>query len=187
MFFLGILRDMRAQYRDVQRRFVPKVDRRGPDECWSWLARRNGPSPRADGTMRDSYGTFQVRGRVVYAHRWALFGIAALTRKDKALHHCDTPLCCNPAHMYAGTGSDNLRDAEERARVTRIRGRFARVRPHIGDLIHLGPTRSSSSLDACAEPVDFSGKSHPIAANDIVMSPTVIQFGSGGVSIGDLA
>ena len=161
MLFLRILRDIRAKHRDTQCRFSTKVLRRGPNECWLWLGRRNGPSPRQDGSVRPPYGTFEMRGRVLYAHRWALFGVAALTRKDKALHTCDNSLCCNPAHLYAGTTADNLRDAEQRARIGRIRGRFVKVAPHIGDVIH-------SSLNAgpvtLVEP--WAGSLHVISAND---------------------
>ena len=33
-----------------------------------------------------------------------------------ARHTCDNPLCCNPAHILAGTHADNAHDRTERGR-----------------------------------------------------------------------
>ena len=126
MLFLRILRDLRLTFRDAQRRFLAKVDVRGPDECWLWKGRKSGRTVRKNGGVREQYGALRIQGRSVFAHRFALFGVAALYRRDKSLHHCDTPLCMNRRHLFAGTTSDNLRDAEEKGRIVRVRGRFAR-------------------------------------------------------------
>lgn len=126
MLFLRILHGLRAPFRDTQRRFLAKVDVRGPDDCWLWRGRKSGRTVRKNGGTREQYGALRVHGRSVFAHRFALFGIAALYRKDKSLHHCDTPLCMNGRHLFAGTTSDNLRDAEDKGRIVRVRGRFAR-------------------------------------------------------------
>lgn len=32
------------------------------------------------------------------------------------LHHCDTPLCVNPAHLFTGTAKDNAQDAKNKGR-----------------------------------------------------------------------
>lgn len=34
--------------------------------------------------------------------------------KRQANHHCDTPLCVNPAHLYVGTASENTKDIHRR-------------------------------------------------------------------------
>jgi predicted amino acid dehydrogenase len=33
------------------------------------------------------------------------------------LHRCDTPRCCNPAHLFLGTQLDNIADATAKGRV----------------------------------------------------------------------
>lgn len=89
-------------------RFWSKVDRRGPDECWPWLA----------GTFRDGYGNFKAARRGLKAPRVAFF--LHHGRDADALlvcHTCDNPACCNGAHLYDGTNRDNIGDAKERGRL----------------------------------------------------------------------
>ena len=83
-------------------RFWSKVDKRGPDECWPWLGAR---LPRG-------YGTFGMRrGEQFYAHRVS-FEIhnGFIDPSLMALHRCDNPPCCNGAHLFQGTHSDNMKD-----------------------------------------------------------------------------
>jgi hypothetical protein len=90
----------------VEQRFWPKVDIRGPDECWPWQA-----------GLSNGYGEFatgKVDGKKIVerAHRVAYRLTKGPLPPDKpdVLHTCDNPPCCNPAHLYPGTPLDNMRD-----------------------------------------------------------------------------
>lgn len=82
----------------------------GPDACWLWT----GPLDQK------GYGQVRFRDRRYRAHRLA-YEVAHGPVPDGlgVLHSCDTPRCCNPAHLRAGTQADNGADASERGRVAR--------------------------------------------------------------------
>ena len=99
--------------RPVADRFWPKVDRRGPDECWPWLA----------GVRRkdEGYGAFYVNGRHKPASRVAYELTFGEVAKGLVIcHRCDNPGCCNPAHLFVGTNQDN--DADRVAKGRQARG-----------------------------------------------------------------
>ena len=89
--------------------FWSKVEMRGPDECWPWLARRH----------EAGYGLFHIGRRAYRAHRlaFALSTGASPARDLMICHSCDYPPCCNPLHLFAGTPSDNTWDAYKKGRV----------------------------------------------------------------------
>lgn len=39
-----------------------------------------------------------------------------LSPKEEVLHKCDTKLCCNPAHLFVGSQSDNIQDMLRKGR-----------------------------------------------------------------------
>lgn len=92
---------------EIASRFWAKVDRRGPRECWPWVASR----------LPGGYGQFAVakavggKGRPLRSSRiaWELVR-GAIPRGMWVLHECDNPPCCNPAHLFLGTRLDNIRD-----------------------------------------------------------------------------
>ncbi len=101
-------------------RFWSKVDRRGPNECWPWLA----------GVFRErgGYGAFRHNGKATGAHRVALALSGGRAPAGAVVRHaCDNPICCNPAHLLIGTHGDNVADKVSRGR--QLRGE--RVSTHI--------------------------------------------------------
>jgi hypothetical protein len=92
----------------LQERTTARIDRRGDDDCWLWTG----------GVNKSGYGQVGTGRCVRYAHRVA-FEIAnkcSLSPSQLILHSCDTPRCCNPAHLRIGTQLDNCRDRESRGR-----------------------------------------------------------------------
>jgi hypothetical protein len=98
---------------DLQR-FWAKVERKHADQCWLWTA----------STWNSGYGQFRValpcgRQKTYGAHRFA-WEVSHGPVPDglHVLHHCDEPRCCNAAHMFLGTHTDNMRDAASKRRLS---------------------------------------------------------------------
>lgn len=90
----------------VKHRFWSKVDKRGENECWLWIA----------GTDSDGYGKFRYNGSAIHASRMALMIKLDRELYDNALHTCDNRICCNYDHLYEGTTQQNRWDQAYRQR-----------------------------------------------------------------------
>ncbi len=108
----------RASLLKLEARFWSKVDVRDEDECWPWNAcmGTSGDSQRRKTVLR--YGRFGVAPNgTTNAHRVSyVLAVGEVPNGLMVLHHCDNPPCCNPAHLFMGTGKDNATDRETKGR-----------------------------------------------------------------------
>jgi hypothetical protein len=76
--------------------------------CWLWTKETRG-----------GYGYFRMGGEAWRAHRlaWRLF-VGPIPKDLFVCHHCDTPPCVNPAHLFVGTHRKNMQDMREKGRGT---------------------------------------------------------------------
>ena len=95
------------------KRFWDKVDIRGEDDCWPWLAFKD----------FKGYGSFSLGGKTARAHRvaYSLSHGPTLGRMH-VLHRCDNPSCMNPNHLFLGTNTDNHADKEHKGRGNQPKG-----------------------------------------------------------------
>lgn len=88
------------------KRFWSKVDKRGSDDCWEWMA----------GSTSRGYGVFDIGKSKYYAHRVSY----AITNDELGelcvCHTCDNPGCVNFDHLWLGTHQENVIDKVEKDR-----------------------------------------------------------------------
>jgi hypothetical protein len=94
--------------RTLEQRFWSKVAKAGENDCWLWTASVQGASK----SSRGGYGIFNAGHRTTLAHRIAYELLNGPIPQGRLVcHHCDTPLCCNPSHLFLGSHKDNSLDA----------------------------------------------------------------------------
>ena len=96
--------------------FFARFKHLAEDDCWIW------PGVKSEG----GYGRAMIGGVACKAHRLAAFFSGKITvlagqspeklPTDNVLHTCDNPACCNPAHLFIGSQSDNINDMFSKGR-----------------------------------------------------------------------
>ena len=102
-------------HRPAEIRFWEKVNK--TDTCWLWTAQRT----------TGGYGVFRIRNprAQTTAHRvaWEM-AHGPIPDGLNVCHHCDTPSCVRPDHLFLGTQRENLRDMTVKGR------RYRRIVTH---------------------------------------------------------
>lgn len=94
------------------KRFWNKVNIKGPDDCWEWIAGRN----------NTGYGSFTLNRTSTSSHRVAwLLTQTEIPEGMVVMHSCDNRLCCNPAHLSLGTQKQNMHDKLAKGRDYNLR------------------------------------------------------------------
>lgn len=96
----------RPHNRSLLERYSEKVDKRGPDDCWPWLAAKD---IGGYGVINNERG---CEPRKLKAHRLAYSLEFGDIPEELIVRHvvCANPACCNPAHLAVGSHADNSED-----------------------------------------------------------------------------
>jgi hypothetical protein len=87
-------------------RFWSKVQK--ADGCWLWTAADNG----------NGYGVLGHERRNLYAHRLSYeLAFGPIPEGLYICHRCDVTRCVNPAHLFAATQLENIRDMMSKGRL----------------------------------------------------------------------
>lgn len=93
----------------IEDRFLSKIAKSPEDGgCWLWTGYLD----------KDGYGTFNPESKTLKkAHRFSyLMHVGPIAEGLCVCHSCDRPSCCNPAHLFLGTATDNDKDRDNKGR-----------------------------------------------------------------------
>ena|ERR1700686_307593 len=104
----------KQRLRSLEQRFWDGFVGEPNSGCWLWMGT---VTANGYGQIREDYAQPSPR---LYVHRvsWGLHK-GPIPNGLHVLHKCDTPACCNPAHLFLGTMADNTADKVAKGRQSR--------------------------------------------------------------------
>lgn len=80
--------------------------------CWNWTG----------AATNIGYGILKVKGKNIYAHRFAYETFKGSINNLFVMHKCDNRKCCCPDHLFLGTHLDNMLDCKNKDRFYKPKG-----------------------------------------------------------------
>lgn len=123
--------------------FWRRVEIRGEHDCWPWLGGR--------GSTGKGYGRVCIarKSRPATQVAWELANEKPFPAGLVACHACDNSICVNPAHIWPGTQSDNIRDCVAKGRHASRPQPFCQ-RGHAMEGDNLEPTKNGFRCRTCS-------------------------------------
>lgn len=116
-----VIKGVKPSLKDTKRFWTKVLCGDDLDGCWIWRGSKKGTG----------YGEMRLPYKRVLVHRFSfLIHNGFLDESLLICHHCDTPLCVNPRHLFMGTKADNNTDKANKGRVVAKSGDEHHFRLH---------------------------------------------------------